>query len=123
MLLEELRSPWDLSITSHERDCRKKTANIKLIISEVMSFVCSNSFENCITREGPCETLRQITFFGVSRVPKRWSGIFNVSNAWANMWIKIMEENEGVERQNSKRGFEKKVHFSHQLSLHLVCTP
>ena len=32
----------DLSITSHESDCRWKTANDKLI-SEVMSFVCSDS--------------------------------------------------------------------------------
>ena len=45
MLLEELRSPWDLSITSHESDCQLKTANDKLMISEVMSFVCLDSYK------------------------------------------------------------------------------
>ena len=38
----------------------------------------------------------------VSR-PKRCSGIFNASNAWTNM----KEEKAGVERQNSKKGFER----------------
>ena len=51
LLLGELMSPWDLSITSHESDCRWKIANDKLMISEVMSFVCSDSCENGITRE------------------------------------------------------------------------
>ena len=45
LLLGELMSPWDLSITSHESDCRWKTANDKLMISEVMSFVCSDSYK------------------------------------------------------------------------------
>ena len=54
--------------------------------------------------------LKQITFFRVSRVPKRCSGIFKVSNAWTSTWNKIMEENAGVERQNSKKGFEKNEH-------------
>ena len=44
-------SPWDLSITSHESDCLWKTANDKLMISEVMSFVCSDSCENGIAKE------------------------------------------------------------------------
>ena len=51
--------------------------------------------------------LRQITFFRASWVPKRCSGIFNVSNAWTNKWNKMMEEKEGVKRQNCKKGFEK----------------
>ena len=51
MRLEELRSPWDSSITSHESDCRQKTANSKFIISEVMSFVCLDSCKIGITRE------------------------------------------------------------------------
>ena len=57
--------------------------------------------------------LRQITFFRVSWVPKRCFGISNVSNAWTNMWNKVMEENlekVGVERQNSKKGLEKNEH-------------
>ena len=33
LLLEELRSPWDLSISSHDGDGRQETANSKLIIS------------------------------------------------------------------------------------------
>ena len=33
------------SITSHESDCLWKTANDKLMISEVMSFVCSDSYK------------------------------------------------------------------------------
>ena len=57
-------------------------------------------------RKSACEMLRQITFLRVSLVPKRCSGIFNVSNAWTNMWNKMMEEKAGVERQNSKKEFE-----------------
>ena len=49
--------------------------------------------------------LRQITFFRVSRVSKRCSGIFNASNAWTNMWDKMIKEKAGVERQNSKKGY------------------
>ena len=36
-----------------------------------------------------------------------------MSNAWTNMWNKVMEENlekVGVERQNSKKGLEKNEH-------------
>ena len=51
--------------------------------------------------------LRQITFFRVSRVPNRCSGIFNASNSLTNMWNKMMEEKAGIERQNSKKGFER----------------
>ena len=40
--------------------------------------------------------LRQITFFRVSRVPKKCSGIFNVSNAWTNMCNKTIEEKAGL---------------------------
>ena len=36
---------------------------------------------------------------------------FNLLIAWANMWNKMMEETSGVERQNSKKGFEKNWHF------------
>ena len=52
--------------------------------------------------------LRQITFFRVSRVPKQCSGISNVLNAWINMWNKMIEEKAGVERQNSKKGFQRR---------------
>ena len=45
LLLGELILPWDLSITSHESDCLWKTANEKLMISEVMSFVYSDSYK------------------------------------------------------------------------------
>ena len=51
MLLEELRLPWDLEITSHESDYRYKTAKYKLIISNFMSFVCSDPSKKDITRE------------------------------------------------------------------------
>ena len=47
--------------------------------------------------------LRQINLFRVSRVPQRCSGIFKVSNAWTNMWNKMMKEKERVKRQNSKK--------------------
>ena len=50
---------------------------------------------------------RQIAFFRISRFPKRCSGIFNASNAWTNMWNKMMEEKVMVERQNSTEGFER----------------
>ena len=51
--------------------------------------------------------LMQITFFRVSRVPKGCSGSFNLSNAWTNMWNKMMDEKAGVKRQRggSFRGF------------------
>ena len=55
-----------------------------------MFFFFSDSFENGITRE---------------KVLAKCSG--NASNAWTNMWNKMMEERAGVERQNSKKGFEK----------------
>ena len=51
--------------------------------------------------------LKQITFFRLSRVPELCSGIFNLSNAWTNTWNKMMEGKVGVERQNSKKKFEK----------------
>ena len=47
---------------------------------------------------------RQITFSKVSLVPKQCSVIFNVSNAWTNMWNKMMEEKVGVvRREDSKK--------------------
>ena len=49
-------------------------------------------------------------FSRVSLVQKQCSGIFNVSNAWTNTWNKMMEEKGGVDRQNSKKGFEKNEH-------------
>ena len=55
--------------------------------------------------------LRQITFFRVSQVPKRFSVAilwnFQCVNAWTNIWNKMMEEDTGVERQNSKKGVER----------------
>ena len=45
LLLGELVSPWDLSITSHESNCQWKIANDKLMISEVMRFVCSDPYK------------------------------------------------------------------------------
>ena len=48
--------------------------------------------------------------FRVSRVPKHWTGIFQVSNTCTNLWNNMVEENAGVEKQNSKKGFEKNEH-------------
>ena len=53
--------------------------------------------------------LMQITFFRVSLVLKRCTGIFEVSNAWINLWNTMMKKGE-VKKQNSRNGFEKKVH-------------
>ena len=51
--------------------------------------------------------LKQITFFRVSWVLKGCSGIFNVWNAWTNIWNNLKKmKKEGVERQNSKKGFK-----------------
>ena len=47
-------------------------------------------------RKSACEMFRQITFFRVSLVPKKWSVIFSVSNAWTNMWNKMMEKKRGL---------------------------
>ena len=51
--------------------------------------------------------LRQITFFRVSHVPKEHTGIFKDSNAWTNLWNKMMEETEWVKEQNSKKRLGK----------------
>ena len=56
------------------------------------------------------ERIRQITFFRVSRVPKQWTGIFKVSNTCMNLCNNMVEEKAGVEKQNSKKGFEKNEH-------------
>ena len=110
LLSEELRSPCDMSITSHwhESDCREKTANGMLIISEVMSFVCSDSCENSITREkvlakGSGNHLFFRLEFRVSRRVLLFPSDaleFTVcpTNAWTNMWnnLKMMEEKAGV---------------------------
>ena len=61
-------------------------------------------------RQSACETLGQITFFRVSRVPKQWTGIFKVSNTCTNLCNNMVEEKAGVEKQNSKKGFEKNEH-------------
>ena len=54
--------------------------------------------------------LRRITFFRVSRVPKQGTGIFKVINTWTNLCNNKVEEKAGVEKQNSKKGFEKFEH-------------
>ena len=54
--------------------------------------------------------LGQITFFRVSRVPKQRTGIFKVSNTSTNLCNNMVEEKALVEKQNSKKGFEKNEH-------------
>ena len=44
------------------------------------------------------------------RVPKQWTGIFKVSNTCQNLCNNMVEEKAGVEKQNSKKGFEKNEH-------------
>ena len=67
---------------------------------------------------------KQITFFSVSRVSKRCTGTFNVSNVWTTiMWNKMMEENVGVERQKSKKGFEKNEHACSVEGVFVVSDP
>ena len=56
-------------------------------------------------RKSPCKMLRQITFFRVLRFPKRCSAIFNVSNAWTNMWNKTMEDRQWPEVYDSCHTF------------------
>ena len=51
--------------------------------------------------------LGQITFFRESRVPKQCTGSFKLSNAWTKLWNKLMEDKEGVKKQNFRKGFEK----------------
>ena len=71
---------------------------------------CLLKFRKQMIQSERSSQISQITFFRVSRDPKRCSGIFNVLKAWTNMWNKMMEEKAGVERQNSKKGFEKNEH-------------
>ena len=61
-------------------------------------------------RKGVYYRIRQITFFRVSRVPQQWTGIFKVSNTCTNLCNNMVEEKAGVEKQNSKKGFEKNEH-------------
>ena len=85
-------------------------SKLQTISSEVTSLVHPDSSENGITKEKVHERLRQITFFRVSLVPKQWTGIFQVSNTWTNLCNNMVEEKAGVEKQNSKKGFEKNEH-------------
>ena len=75
-----------------------------------MRFVYSDSCKNGMTKQKLLKVqLRSsnITFFRVSRVPERCTGIFKVSNAWTNMRNKMMEEKAWDRVQNSKKRFEK----------------
>ena len=53
----------------------------------------------------------QITSFRVSLVPKQCSGIFNVSNAWTNMWniarIKMKEEKQRLRGRIPKNDWKR----------------
>ena len=73
-----------------------------------MSFVFSDPCENGITREkvlakcsGKSPLSEHLGFQSDA------SGIFNASNAWTNMWNKMMKEKAGAERQNFKKGFDR----------------
>ena len=61
-------------------------------------------------RKSACERIRQITFFRVSRVTKQWTGIFKVSDTCMNLCNNMVEEKAGLEKQNSKKRFEKNKH-------------
>ena len=56
------------------------------------------------------ERIRQITLFRVSPVPKQRTGIVKVSNTCMNLCNNMVEEKARVEKQNSKKGFEKNEH-------------
>ena len=152
LLLGELMSPWDLSITSHESDCRWKrgilavgridvalgfvdhrashesdcrwkTANDKLMISEVMSFVCSDSCENGIMIEKMLMKCLINNIFPEYLWFKSNALEFSMcqmlgQTPW-NTWNKMMEEG-GVDRQNSKKGFEKNEHACRVEGIFLV---
>ena len=53
------------------------------------------------------QAARQITFFRVSWVPKQCSGIFNVSNAWTNMWNKLMEKRQGSRGRTPRKDLKR----------------
>ena len=102
--IEPRRPPWHLLIPSHKTDRQHDTANSKFMISEVMSFVCSDSCKTGITKEKSLKRVQENHLFKVFRAPERCTGIFNVSNACTKMRNKRMEENEGVKKQKSKKG-------------------
>ena len=52
--------------------------------------------------------LMQIIFSEIQSIS--CSKAINVSKTWTNTWNKMVEEKAGVERQNSKKGFEKNEH-------------
>ena len=66
-----------------------------MIINKVMSFVCSNSYKNYITRQTnhlfQCISGSKAMLWNFQSV--------KCSNAWTNMWNKMMEEKPTVERQ------------------------
>ena len=61
------------------------------MISEVMSFVCSDSYENGVTKEN-VHTKGSGIFFSeydsVCRVLKQWTGILKMSNTWTYVGTK-----------------------------------
>ena len=71
-----------------------------------MIFLCSDSYENGITKEKVCTRIRQITF-RVSRVPKQWTGSCKVSNTWTNLCNNMVEEKaksrSRIPRKDSKK--------------------
>ena len=50
---------------------------------------------------------RQITIVKVFRVPKQCAGIFEVSNAWINVWSNMMEEKAGSRSRIQKKGSKR----------------
>ena len=78
-------------------------------VGRVLSFVCSHSFENGITREKELAK-RSSEFLIIPWQSNRCTGNFNVSNAWKTCKNNTMEEKAGVRKRNSKKRFEKNVH-------------
>ena len=70
-------------------------AKNKLIIIEVVRFVCSDSYENGITKEQVLAKCSDKSPFRVSRAQKLWTGIFKASNALTNLQNNMMEEKAG----------------------------
>ena len=83
----------------------------KLMISEVMSFVCSDSCEKGIAKEKKCLRNAQTNhLFQCMSDSKEMHWNFQSVKCLGELVEQCDGEKAGVEKQNSKKGFEKNEH-------------
>ena len=108
LVLEELRSLWEFSITSHESYCQYETANSKFMISEVISVLCIQINRKLAKQEK--KSFRKVQakhLLKVFRAPERCIGIWK---CWIHgqicgkrWWKKKQGSRSRNPRKDSKR--------------------